>query len=507
MQIFDTAKIKAWDEYTIANEPIASIDLMERAAKACFEWLIQHDFKSRTFSVFCSKGNNGGDGLALARMLSNTGHAVSVYILEFGYMGTNDFQVNLARLHETQVNIYYISVEENIKNINENDVVIDAILGSGLNRALDGLTASVVQHINKSENQVISIDIPTGLFVDKSSAGNIVVEADHTLTFQCFKLAFLMQENQKYSGQLHVLNIGLHEKYLDTASSNFMLVDQQLAHDMLRPRKKFSHKGDYGHAALITGSLGMMGASTLCARACMRSGVGKVTCHIPASGNMIMQIAAPEVMCKIEKGDDHIKGLGSLEKYDAVGIGPGLGLYDSHVSLLSSLFKDFRKPVVVDADALNVLSKSIDILNQIPALSVLTPHRVEFERLFGSFEGDFGRIEMALQKAKEYNIIIVLKGAYTFIATPGGMGYFNSSGNPGMATGGTGDVLTGIITGLLCQGYPSEHAAILGVFIHGLSGDLAAAELSQEALIAGDVIDYLGKAFKVISAPASLYLK
>jgi NAD(P)H-hydrate epimerase len=212
-------------------------------------------------------------------------------------------------------------------------------------------------------------------------------------------------------------------------------------------------------------------------------------------------------MCKIEKGDDHIKGLGSLEKYDAVGIGPGLGLYDSHVSLLSSLFKDFRKPVVVDADALNVLSKSIDILNQIPALSVLTPHRVEFERLFGSFEGDFGRIEMALQKAKEYNIIIVLKGAYTFIATPGGMGYFNSSGNPGMATGGTGDVLTGIITGLLCQGYPSEHAAILGVFIHGLSGDLAAAELSQEALIAGDVIDYLGKAFKVISAPASLYLK
>jgi ADP-dependent NAD(P)H-hydrate dehydratase / NAD(P)H-hydrate epimerase len=495
MQIFDTAKIKAWDEYTIANEPITSIDLMERAAKACFEWLIQHDFKSRTFSIFCSKGNNGGDGLALARMLSNTGHAVSVYILEFGYMGTNDFQANLARLHETQVNIYYISGEENIKNINENDVVIDAILGSGLNRALDGLTASVVQHINNSGNQVISIDIPTGLFADKSSAGNIVVEADHTLTFQCFKLAFLMQENQKYTGQSHVLNIGLHDKYLDTASSNFMLVDQQLAHDMLRPRKKFSHKGDYGHAALITGSLGMMGASTLCARACMRSGVGKVTCHIPASGNMIMQIAAPEVMCKIEKGDDHIKAVGSLEKYDAVGIGPGLGLYDSHVSLISSLFKDFRKPVVVDADALNVLWKSIDALKQIPALSVLTPHKVEFERLFGSFEGDFGRIEMALQKAKEYNIIIVLKGAYTFIATPGGMGYFNISGNPGMATGGTGDVLTGIITGLLCQGYPSEHAAILGVFIHGLSGDLAAAELSQEALIAGDVIDYLGRAF------------
>ena len=410
-------------------------------------------------------------------------------------MGTNDFQAILARLHETQVNIYYISVEENIKNVNENDVVIDAILGSGLNRALDGLTASVVQHINNSGNQIISIDIPTGLFADKSSAGNIVVKADHTLTFQCFKLAFLMQENQQYTGQVHILNIGLHEKYLDTASSNFMLADQQLAHDMLRPRKKFSHKGDYGHAALVTGSTGFMGASTLCARACLRSGVGKLTCHIPSVGYTIMQVAVPEAMSKIEKGDDYIKSLRSLDKYDAIGIGPGLGLHDSHVSLLASLFKDFRKPVVVDADALNVLSKSIDLLKQIPALSVLTPHTVEFERLFGNFEGDFGRIEMALHKAKEYNIIIVLKGAYTFVATPGGMGYFNSSGNPGMATGGTGDVLTGIITGLLCQGYPSEHAGILGVFIHGLAGDLAAADLSQEAMIAGDVIDYLGRAF------------
>lgn len=498
MQIFDTAKIKAWDEYTISNEPVASIDLMERAAKACFEWLVQNNYKSRSFSIFCSKGNNGGDGLALARMLSNTGHTVSVYILEFGYMGTNDFQGNLSRLHETQANTFFISAEENIKKINDNDVVIDAILGSGLNRALDGLTASVVKHINNSGNEIISIDIPTGLFADKSSAGNIVIEADHTLTFQCYKLAFMMQENQQYTGQLHILNIGLHEKFLETATSNYILTDQQLAHDMLRPRKKFSHKGDYGHAALVTGSTGMMGAATLCARACMRSGVGKLTCHIPASGNMIMQIAVPEAMCKIEKGDVYIESLSAMEKYDAVGIGPGLGLHDSHVSLLASLFKEFKKPVVVDADALNALSKSIKLLEKIPALSILTPHTREFERLFGAIDNGFGRTEMALQKAKEYNIIIVLKGAYTFIATPGGMGYFNNSGNPGMATGGTGDVLTGMITGLLCQGYPSEHAAILGVYLHGLAGDFAAAEHSQQSLVAGDVIDFLGKAFNLI---------
>lgn len=502
MQIFDTAKIKAWDEYTMANEPIASIDLMERAAKACFEWLIQHNYKSRSFSIFCSKGNNGGDGLALARMLSNTGHAVSVYILEFGYMGTNDFQANLARLHETQVNINYISVEENIKKINAGDVVIDAILGSGLNRELEGLTSSVVQHINNADNEIISIDMPTGLFADKSSAGNVIIEADYTLTFQCYKLAFLMQENQKYTGQLHILNIGLHEKYLENASSTFTMTDQQLAHAMLRPRKKFSHKGDYGHAALVTGSAGMMGASALCAKACLRSGVGKLTCHIPAVGNAVLQVAVHEAMCKVEKGDDYIKSLSSLEKYDAVGVGPGLGLHDSHTSLLGTLFRDFKKPVVVDADALNALSKSVDLLKDIPAFSILTPHGREFERLFGKIGSDFGNIEMALEKAKEYNIIIVLKGAFTFIATPGGMGYFNNSGNPGMATGGTGDVLTGIITGLLSQGYPSEHAAILGVYVHGLAGDLAAADLSQQALIAGDVIDYLGKAFNVISAPS-----
>ena len=498
MQIFDTAKIKAWDEYTIANEPIPSIDLMERAAKACFEWLIQHNYKSRSFSIYCSKGNNGGDGLALARMLSNTGHTVSVFILEFGYMGTNDFQANLVRLHETQANINYISVEENIKKVNGNDVVIDAILGSGLNRALDGLTAMVVNHLNDSGNEIISIDIPTGLSADKSAEGNTVIRATHTLSFQCYKLAFLMQENLKYIGQLHLLHIGLHEDYLQKATSNFMLVDRSLAHDLLRPRKKFTHKGDYGHGALITGSTGIMGASALCAKAFMRSGAGKLTCHIPASGNIIMQVAVPEAMCKIEKGDDHIKSISSLENYDAVGIGPGLGLHDSHITLLASLFKEFRKPVVIDADALNALSKSQGLLSQIPPLSILTPHTREFERLFGTLETDFSRIEMALSKAKEFNIIIILKGPHTFIATPGGMGYFNNSGNPGMATGGSGDVLTGLITGLLCQGYPPEHAAILGVYVHGLAGDLAAAKLSQQSMIASDITGHLGEAFKII---------
>jgi ADP-dependent NAD(P)H-hydrate dehydratase / NAD(P)H-hydrate epimerase len=498
MQIFDTEHIRAWDEYTIANEPISSVELMERAAKACFEWLIHNSYKGRSFSIYCSKGNNGGDGLALARMLANTGHQVSVFILEFGYMGTSDFQANLARLHETPANTSYISSEENIRKVHEQDVVIDAILGSGLNRALDGLTAKLVEHLNASGNEIISIDVPTGLFADKNSEGNVVIRASHTITFQCYKLAFLIKENQQYTGQVHILNIGLHEGYLATASSHFTLVDATLAQQLIRPRKKFTHKGDYGHGALIVGSKGIMGAAVLCARAFLRSGAGKLTCHIFEGGLDIMQSSVPEAMCKVEKGDDHVKSIGEIESYDAVGIGPGLGLYDSHVALLSSVFKANRKPMVVDADALNMLSRSMDTMKHLPPFSVITPHTREFERLFGIFNSDFERIDTALAKAKEYNIIIVLKGPHTFIATPGGMGYFNNSGNPGMATGGTGDGLTGIIAGLLCQGYPPEHAAILGVYVHGLAGDLAASDYSQEALIASDLIEHIGEAFKTL---------
>lgn len=498
MQIFDTAQIRAWDEYTIANEPISSIDLMERAAKACFEWLIDHNYKGRSFTIYCSKGNNGGDGLALARMLANTGHTVSVYILEFGYMGTGDFQANLARLHETQANISFISTEENIRKIDEREVVIDAILGSGLNRALEGLTAKVVEHINRSGAEVIAIDIPTGLFADKTSQGNVIIRAAHTLTFQCYKLAYLVKENQPYTGDVHILDIGLHEHYLVTTTAAFTLVDDTLARELLRPRKKFTHKGSYGYGALVVGSKGMMGAAALCAKAFMRSGAGKLTCHVIDAGVNILQVAVPEAMCKVEKGEDYLKSVSGLEQYDVVGIGPGIGRHDSHAALLTNVLKSYRKPMVIDADALNVLSANGALLKQVPASSVITPHVREFERLFGADGSDFDKIHGALAKAKELNIIVVLKGPYTFVATPGGMGYFNNSGNPGMATAGTGDVLTGIIAGLLCQGYPSEQAAILGVYVHGVAGDLAAAKLSQQALIASDIIDHLGEAFKAL---------
>jgi hydroxyethylthiazole kinase-like uncharacterized protein yjeF len=495
MQIFATEQIRAWDEYTIRHEPITSVDLMERAATACYEWLLQNNYKDHTFSIYCGKGNNGGDGLVIARLLAQSNHKVTVYILEFGHKGTEDFQINLARLHDTNADIRFISTEENLHSIPAKDVVIDALLGSGINRPADGLTARLIQHINNSGNEVIAIDIPSGLFVDHSARGNVVVKAQNTLSFQCFKPAFLMPENAESIGQVHLLNIGLHPDFLKIQDSPFELVDQAMVGRIITPRKPFSHKGDYGHAAIVAGSYGMMGAAVLCARACLRSGVGKLTCHIPAAGYTIMQISVPEAMCKTGEETHPAQ---EMDKYDSIGIGPGLGSHPENSKLLSSVFEQNRRPMVIDADGLNTIAGDKTLLSKIPPESILTPHPKEFERLFGKTANDYERLQIALQKAAEHNLYLVLKGRYTFIAASSGKGYFNSSGNPGMATGGTGDVLTGIITGLLAQKYSPLHAAIAGVFLHGRSGDLAAAYSSQFSLIATDLIDFLGQAYQSI---------
>jgi NAD(P)H-hydrate epimerase len=388
-----------------------------------------------------------------------------------------------------------------LHDIPANDVIIDALLGSGINRPADGLTARLIQHINNSHNEVIAIDIPSGLFVDHSSRGNLVIQAGHTLSFQCFKPAFLMPENATSIGEVHLLEIGLLPEFLSIQDSPFYLVDKAMAKQLLQPRKPFSHKGNYGHAAIVAGSYGMMGAAVLCARACLRSGVGKLTCHVPAVGYNIMQTSVPEAMCKTGQTDDKNAGQDhptqEMDKYDTIGIGPGLGSHVAgNVQLLYSIFAQNRRPMVIDADGLNAMAQEKALLNKIPLNSILTPHPKEFERLFGKTENDYDRIQLALQKAAEYDLYIILKGRYTFIASPDGKGYFNSSGNPGMATGGTGDVLTGIITGLLAQQYTPQHAAILGVYLHGLAGDLAAAYASQPSLIASDLVDFLGQAYQ-----------
>jgi hydroxyethylthiazole kinase-like uncharacterized protein yjeF len=496
MQILSAEKIRAWDEFTMQHEPVASIDLMERAATACLEWLNGKGYQNKSFSIFCGKGNNGGDGLALARMLHAKECAVAVYILEFGHKGTPDFQANLARLHETNVPIRFIQTEENIHPIPAGDVIIDALYGSGLNRPLAGVTAKLVEHINLSGNEIIAIDIPSGLSTDKSSKGNPVIKAQCTLAFECYKPAFLVAENAPFIGEAYILSIGLHKDYLQTIPAIFELVDNTLIQSVFKPRGKFAHKGNFGHALLVAGSYGKMGAAVLAAKACLHSGVGLLTAHVPECGYQIMQISIPEAMVTVDEDKyipTHLDE--GLPVYQAIGIGPGIGTGAKTKTLLRSVLDQYKKPVVLDADALNIISGDRDLLQQLPPYSILTPHPKEFERLFGSADNDFERIALAQQKAKEHQCVIVLKGHHTFIASPDGKGYFNSTGNAGMAKGGSGDALTGMVTALLAQDYLPAHAAIFGVYLHGLAGDYAATYFSQESMLGSDLIDCIGEAF------------
>lgn len=497
MKIFSAAQIRNWDAYTIAQEPVSSVNLMERAAAACYDWIVLH-YPARDFKIFCGKGNNGGDGLAIARMLLNNGKKVTVYILEFGHKGTDDFQINLQRLHELTTDIHFIQSGEFFPVINKTDIVVDAILGTGLNKPLDNFTAELAAYINQSAVTVIAIDIPSGMFADKSCRNDITVKAAHTLSFQQYKLCFLLPENEERVGNVHILNIGLHKQYYQQETSALELVQEELVKSIYRPRKKFSHKGTYGHAALITGSIGFMGAATLSAAACMRSGVGKLTCYIPKCGYEIMQIAVPEAMSKISGSNEYLENVEPVADHEAIGIGPGIGLHPSTIAVLEKVFTSTHKSIVVDADALNILSSNKHLLAKLPPHSILTPHPKEFEKLFGKSPNDFERIESALVKAKQFNCFIILKGHNTFIACPDGRGYFNSTGNAGMATAGSGDVLTGILVGLLAQGYTSLETCILGVYLHGLAGDIAAAKLSMEAMMASDITNQLGEAFKII---------
>src|SRR5579871_5758941 len=500
MQILSSEQIRKWDEFTIQEEPISSIDLMERAAGKCFDWLVNNHYHNRSFSVFCGKGNNGGDGLAIARMLDAAGYSVNVFILEFGHKGTDDFQVNLARLHETKVEIKFIQNEENFHAIIKNDVIIDALLGSGLNRPLTGVTKNLVEHINQSGNEIVSIDIPSGLFADISSKGNTIIQATVTLSFQCYKIAFLLPENALFIGDVHILKIGLSQSFPILANNDLVLVEKKFVQSFLKSRNKFSHKGNFGHALLLVGSYGKIGAAVLAAKACLRSGVGLLTAHIPKCGYEIMQISIPEAMVSVDESETmNTRITDDISKYTTIGIGPGIGTNEQTKKLIASLLSTYKKPIVIDADALNIISEDKELFKQVSPYSIFTPHPKEFERLFGQEENDFARIESAQKNATALQCVIVLKGHYTFVALPDGTGYFNSTGNAGMAKGGSGDVLTGMATAFLAQGYPSSHAAILAVYLHGLAGDFAANYFSQQSMLATDIIDCIGQAVSSLS--------
>lgn len=490
MILLSAKQIKDWDHYTIQQEPISSINLMERAAKACVHWIMGH-ISAKNFYIFCSIGNNGGDGLAIARLLY-AHHIVSkVFILDLGNKQSEDFRINLNRLQNIpNIDIHFLKDASSFPPIPKDACIIDAIFGTGLNRKPEGITASLIYHINSFSNTVIAIDMPSGLLCDSSSKGFTIIQATHTLSFQCYKLALLIPENEIYFGTVHIIDIHLHPNFKNIVDPTLIPTSIDFIRRLYKPRKAFAHKGNFGHALIISGSYGKMGAAVLSTKACLRSGVGLVTSHIPQCGLEILQTSVPEAMCKVDKHEKLITAADHLlHTYSAIGIGPGIGNAAETAVCLKRLISSYKKPIVIDADAINILAENKEWLNLLPENSILTPHPKEFTRLFGNTNNDFEKIEIALQQAHEKKIIIILKGHRSFIATPIGKGYFNTTGNAGMATGGSGDVLTGIITGLLAQGYSPTDAAILGVYLHGLAGDKACEKYGANAMIATDIIE------------------
>jgi NAD(P)H-hydrate epimerase len=499
MKILPVGKIREADAYTIANEPVASIDLMERAATCCYRWLKKRIDSSRRVLIFCGLGNNGGDGLVIARLMAQGNSNIELFVIRHSNKCSDDFQANFERLKDAgPIKCADLFEEDELPLINPEDVVVDAIFGSGLGKPVSGFPARIIRHINESQALIVSIDMPSGLFCDEhtDTRAGAAVNADYTLSFQLPKLAFMFAENDSLVGEWKLFDIGLHADFIEEAKTKNFLLTRKIAGSMLKHRTKFAHKGHFGHALLIAGSYGKMGASVLASKACLRSGAGLLHTHTPIKGSAVIQTAVPEAMLTIDPDEDCFSALPDLGPFTAIGIGPGIGLCMKTQNALKLLIQNTAVPLLIDADAITILGENKTWISFLPKNSIFTPHPKEFERLVGKAKDDFHRNQLQREFCVKYSVYVVLKGAHTCICGPDGVCYFNTTGNPGMATGGSGDVLTGLILGLLAQRYNPGEACMLGVYLHGLAGDLAAKKQGFEALIAGDIIKQIGKAFK-----------
>lgn len=495
MKIFSAEQIRAWDQFTIINEPVASHELMWRAADALVQWLRAYELY-RPVCFVCGTGNNGGDGLAAARILHLAGWPVSVIICRFSAGSSADFNYYLAEMPEG-IRVVTLSAAADFLSPEPEEIIVEALLGSGLNRPPQGEYALLIERLNQLPNEKVAVDLPAGLFADRHTPGPCF-RAAHTISFQIPKKAFFFPENAAYTGKWTVLPIGLHPEYEQNTPVSTFFFTAPDASAMRRPRATFSHKGTFGHALLCCGSRGKTGAAVLSARACLRAGAGLLTVRVPAGSLNILQIAVPEAMCLPDTSEHEWTTVPDVGAYSAIGVGCGTGTSPATALALQQLLQQTSRPMVLDADALNILAAHPEYWPLVPENSILTPHPKEFERLFGATAHDFDRHDRHRSMAIRHKVVIVLKGAYTATALPDGRVFFNATGNPGMATAGSGDVLTGIITGLLAQGYSPEEAALLGVYAHGSAGDTATAVQSVESLIAGDLIEHLGWAFRAM---------
>lgn len=501
MKVFTTDQTRRADDFTIRNEPVASIDLMERAARAMATRIMASCPVQVPLQVFAGFGNNGGDGVAMARILAESGRRVELYVVHSDKGYSPDAQANLDRLHQVELSAFsYVGSIKDLPSIPPDHWVVDALFGSGLTREPEGIPAGIIDHINRSGAHVVSVDIPSGLFGEDNSLNTRkhVIRASETLALQAPRLSLFFPENYPFTGDWQVVPIGLHPEFIRNEETPYYYLTREDIRIMVKSRNRTDHKGVFGHALLVAGSSGKGGAAILAASACLRSGCGLLTLRIPGSVNPLLQVAVPEAMTDPDPDPDRWTLPPAIDRYDAMGLGPGIGTDPRTVEALLSTLDRAAKPLVLDADALNILAQDPENLTRIPKNSLLTPHPGEYKRLFGDDPDEYTQMQRLREITMRHELIVILKRSMTLIALPDGSVWFNTTGNPGMATAGAGDVLTGILVSLLAQGYKPVDAARVGVYLHGLAGDIAAAESGMEALIARDIVASIGKAFNRI---------
>ncbi len=501
MLVLTGKQFRELDAYTIEHEPVASVDLMERAAMALAERVSKRWPSPREIFVFSGSGGNGGDGLAMARLLSQRGYEVSAWLFNTKGHLNPDCETNKLRLADLpQVRFTEVSQGFDFPHIPEEAVVIDALFGTGLNSPLSGGFAQLVRKINALASTVVSIDVPSGLMCEDNGQNDpsAVVQATLTLSIQIPKLAFLLPDMGDKAGEWELVDIGLSTECLERMPTPYSIMSQERLRLLLHPRPAFAHKGTMGHALLVGGSRGMAGAAVLASKACIRSGVGKVSVLTSGASHSVLQIAVPEAVMALAagSGDDMPTSPPDLSPFNAIGIGPGLGTTGAAASLLRACLSRSKRPMVIDADALNLIGSRSELLHLIPRDSILTPHPKELERIVGTCSSAYERLTLAMELAARLHVHVVLKGHFTAVCDPQGTAHFCPTGNSGMATAGSGDVLTGIITSLLAQGYPPADAARLGTWLHGMAGDCATRHLEPECMVAGDIVSHLPEAFR-----------
>lgn len=495
MKILTPDQVYQADKFTIKKQEINADELMERAAVGLFNWL-HHRLEGAPVMIrlFCGIGNNGGDGIALARHLLDHGYHIEVYVVNYSEKRSPEFLKNLERLKDRKIWPEFMDENSELPPISDKDIVVDAIFGIGLNRPPAPWVGELIRHINASGAFTLAVDVPSGMFADKRSEEGMIINANYALAIQSPKIGFFLPDMGKYVESWDVIEIGLDLGFIADLETTYEYVQLQDIRPWHKARKRFSHKGTYGHSLVIGGSKGKIGAIRLTAEACLKAGSGMVTAMVPQCGYIPLQSSLPEVMVLTDKEEEKLSKIETELEPDAVGIGPGMGTSDATISAMGKFLDRYKGPLVVDADGLNILAKEPAYLEKLPPGSILTPHPKELERLIGAWKDDCQKLEMAKAFSKTHKCVLVLKGSYT-ITIYDDKGFVNSTGNPGMATAGSGDVLTGMITALLAQGYSPERAAVMGVYLHGLSADLKVSDTGFEALVASDVIRGLGAAY------------